>query len=77
MQITLELRKTSHRDADPSGSTCLVRHWKAWHSKHTAPRRGGAYEWGVTGATGVSTTQNGFAMAAGGGLDINVGKHLP
>jgi hypothetical protein len=37
---------------------------------------GGAYEWGVIGASGVSTTQNGFALAAGGGLDINITQHF-
>jgi opacity protein-like surface antigen len=37
---------------------------------------GGAYEWGVGSTTGISTTQNGFAMAAGGGVDINITRHL-
>ena len=37
---------------------------------------GGAYEWGVVNATGISTTQNGFAMAAGGGVDVNITQHI-
>ena len=37
---------------------------------------GGAYEWGVVNATGISTTQNGFAMAAGGGIDVNITQHI-
>jgi hypothetical protein len=37
---------------------------------------GGAYEWGVTNGTGIATTQNGFAMAAGGGVDINITRHI-
>jgi hypothetical protein len=37
---------------------------------------GGAYEWGVIHASGISTTQNGFAMAAGGGLDITISRHF-
>jgi opacity protein-like surface antigen len=37
---------------------------------------GGAYEWGVVSATGISTTQNGFAMAAGGGVDVNITQHI-
>jgi hypothetical protein len=37
---------------------------------------GGAYEWGVINGTGISTTQNGFAMAAGGGLDVNITHHI-
>ena len=37
---------------------------------------GGANEWGVVRGTNVSTTQNGFAYAAGGGLDVNVTRHF-
>ena len=37
---------------------------------------GGADEWGVINQAGVSTTQNGFAMAAGGGIDINISRHF-
>lgn len=37
---------------------------------------GGAYEWGVVNSTGISTTQNGFAMAAGGGVDVNITQHI-
>jgi opacity protein-like surface antigen len=37
---------------------------------------GGAYEWGVINSTGISATQNGFATAAGGGIDINVTQHI-
>jgi hypothetical protein len=37
---------------------------------------GGAYEWGVINQAGVSTTQNGFATAAGGGIDINISRHF-
>jgi peptidoglycan-associated lipoprotein len=33
---------------------------------------GGAYEWGIINANGLSTTQNGFATAAGLGFDINI-----
>jgi hypothetical protein len=37
---------------------------------------GGGYEWGVVNSTGISTTQNGFAMAAGGGVDVNITQHI-
>jgi hypothetical protein len=37
---------------------------------------GGAYEWGFMNSTGISTTQNGFATAAGGGIDVNITQHI-
>jgi hypothetical protein len=37
---------------------------------------GGAYEWGIVNAAGLSTTQDGFALAAGGGIDINITHHI-
>jgi hypothetical protein len=35
---------------------------------------GGAHAW--SGPTGVPQTQDAFATAAGGGLDVNVNKHI-
>lgn len=37
---------------------------------------GGSNEWGVVNSTGISTTQNGFAFAAGGGIDVNITQHI-
>jgi hypothetical protein len=37
---------------------------------------GGAHEWGVINQAGISSAQNGFALAAGGGIDINIGHHF-
>ena len=37
---------------------------------------GGAYEWGLIKSSGISTTQNGFSLAAGGGVDINITHHI-
>jgi hypothetical protein len=37
---------------------------------------GGVDERGVLAADGTSTTQNGFATAAGGGIDINISRHI-
>jgi hypothetical protein len=37
---------------------------------------GGADEWGFIAANGTSTTQNGFAMAAGGGVDVKITQHI-
>jgi len=39
---------------------------------------GGTYAWANSTAAGqiVPTTQNGFATAAGGGLDVNLTRHI-
>ena len=37
---------------------------------------GGTHEWGTLASTGESITRTGFATAAGGGIDINITRHI-
>jgi hypothetical protein len=37
---------------------------------------GGVHEWGLTTPAGISSSPNAVATAAGGGVDINITRHI-